>query len=78
MPYNKLDTTKKIIEFVENLSVFIEHVYISEVHAGGFSFKVKIPVWYQKLFGWYLKQKIKKRVGDRMLVGITFDFKFYN
>ncbi len=78
MPINKLDTTKKIIEFVENLSVFIEHVYISEVHEGGFTFKVKIPSWYQFMFGWWLKRKIYKQVNKRMLLGVAFDFKFYN
>jgi len=78
MPDNKLDTAKKIIEFVENLSVFIEHVYISEVHAGGFSFNVKVPVWYHKTLGWWLKKRINKKVGERMLLGVTFDFKIYN
>lgn len=78
MPYNKLDTSKKIIEFVENLSVFIEHVYISEVHTGGFSFMVKIPVWFQKTLGWWLRRRIKNKVGDKMLLGVTFDFEFYN
>lgn len=78
MPYNKLDTSKKIIEFVESLSVFIEHVYILEVHNGGFTFMVKIPIWFQKTFGWWLRRKIKKRVGERMLLGVTFDFEFYN
>lgn len=72
-----LDTTKKIIDFVESQSIFIEHVYISEVHSGGFSFRIKVPIWYKYFFKWWLVYIIKKRMEPRMIVGVTFDYEFY-
>jgi hypothetical protein len=72
-----LDTSKQVIDFLESISIFIEHVHITEVHSGGFSFCVKVPIWYKYLFGWWLRMKVKKEFPSRLPIGITFDFKLH-
>lgn len=75
-----LGTSKQIIDFVEDLSVFVEHVHIIEIHPESFSFTlgVKVPMWYRYLLGWWLKMKIKSEVTPRLPVAVTFDFKLHN
>lgn len=79
MPNNiKIFTkTKQIIDFVESLSIFVEHVHITEVHDGGFSFRVKVPFWYKKLFGWWIKMRIKNKLGPKIPHPIKFEFEIH-
>jgi len=73
-----LDTTVKIIRYVENLSTFIDNVTIVAVHDGGFSFKVKVPRWYKIIFSKILRKHIQKKLTEKIVPGVKFDFVFYS
>lgn len=75
---NKLETSIQIIRFLEGLSYFIDHVHITEVYHGGFSFKVKVPFWYKISFGWRLRRIIQKRLSERMYSSLSFKFTIYS
>lgn len=72
-----LSTTKQILGFLESLSVFIEHVYITDVSSIGFKFCVKVPLWYKLIFGWWIKNKINKELKSRLPLSISFDFNLH-
>jgi hypothetical protein len=73
-----LDTTAKIIKFIDGLSYFIDVVKITEVYPGGFSFKVRVPFWYKILFGWHLRRTIQREMKSRMIIGVDFKFVIYS
>ena len=73
MPY-KLDTTEKIVRFIENLAHYIESVTITDIEGNRFFFVVTVPMWYKLSFGYFLKKKIRKELTARMFIGVEFDF----
>jgi hypothetical protein len=74
----RLETSAQIIRFVEHLSHFIDEVKITEVYSGGFSFKVKVPMWIRPIYGWRLRQIIQREMDKHMLLGVDFKFKLYS
>lgn len=78
MPPQLLDTSKKITSYVESLSFFIDGARITAVYPGGFSFKVKVPRWFKIIFSRVLRKEIQKKVSERMIIGVSFDFIIYS
>ena len=74
----KLETAFQIIRFLEGLSYFIDRVTITEVYYGGFSFKVKVPLWYKITLGWKLRKIIQEKLNERMYSSLSFKFKIYS
>lgn len=70
---NKLDTTEKIVRFVENLAYHIESVTITDIEGNRFFFVVVVPMWYKIIFGYFLKKKIRKELAARMFVEFEFE-----
>jgi hypothetical protein len=78
MSQPKLETSVQIIRFIQGLSYFIDHVKIIEVYQGGFSFKVRVPLWYKLSLGWILKKTIQKKLKERLIAGVCFKFDIYS
>lgn len=73
-----LDTSAKIVRYVEGLSAFIDGVTIVAVYSDGFSFKVRVPRWYKIIFSKTLRNYIQKKVSEKLVPGVKFDFTFYS
>lgn len=73
-----LQTASQIISYIEELSYFIDRVYIREVHTGGFSFMVRVPMWYKLFFGRMLRKTIQENLQKRLYVGVEFQFNIYS
>lgn len=80
LPAYVLDTSAKIINYIGDLSYHIDKVRITAVYPGGtgFSFKVMVPRWYKIFFSKTLRKRIQKKVSERMIVGVEFDFTIYS
>ncbi len=70
-----LSTSAQIIEYIKDLSHFINHVRIVKVYPGGFLFEVNVPLWYKLVFKKRLSENIQKNLSERMITGIGFKFK---
>lgn len=73
-----LDTTNKIVRYLEGLSYFIDEVRITKVENWSFTFRVKLPLWFKFLLGWFVRMEIERKLKQRIPAGITFKFELYS